>query len=134
MTLEGPAEHFQFLEKYAEVDIALDPFPYNGGTTTMEAIWQGVPVLTFVGDRWASRISASLMRHAGLSAYVAADLDGYIRRAIELANAPDTPARLDELRQTMRARLRGMPVCDVRGFTREMERHYLEMWRTWCAR
>jgi predicted O-linked N-acetylglucosamine transferase (SPINDLY family) len=127
--LDGPAEHHAFLEKYAEVDVALDTFPYNGGTTTMEALWQGVPVLTFDGDRWASRISASLLRNAGLPEFVAPDLEGYVRAAVDLANAPDTPARLGALRRTLRDRLRCAPVCDVRSFAAEMERHYLRLWQ-----
>jgi protein O-GlcNAc transferase len=127
--LDGPAEHFQFLERYADIDVALDTFPYNGGTTTMEALWQEVPVVTFVGDRWAARISASLLREALLAQFVAADLDGYVARAVALARDPDIPGRLDAMRRTMRDRLRAAPVCDVRSFAREMERAYCEMWR-----
>jgi predicted O-linked N-acetylglucosamine transferase (SPINDLY family) len=127
--LDGPAEHFTFLERYADIDVALDTFPYNGGTTTTEALWQGVPVVAFAGDRWAARISASLLREAGLPEYAALDLDGYVASAVTLARDPDAPARLDLLRRTMRERLRRAPVCNVRSFTREMERAYLEMWR-----
>ena len=93
--LNGPARHFEFLKKYGEIDIALDTFPYNGGTTTMEALWQGVPVLTFYGDRWAGRISASLLRNAWLPEFVAADHEGFVARAIELAGR--LPIRLPEL-------------------------------------
>src|SRR5262249_33572370 len=95
--LDGPAEHFAFLKRYGDIDIALDTFPYNGGTTTMEALWQGVPVLTFVGDRWAARISAAMLREAGLAEFVATDRDGFVAQAIRLARDPDTPARLDAL-------------------------------------
>ena len=89
LELDGPAEHFTFLQRYADIDLALDTFPYNGGTTTMEALWQGVPVLTFVGDRWVSRISASLLHEAGLPEFVAPDLDHHVRQAIDLARIPD---------------------------------------------
>jgi protein O-GlcNAc transferase len=125
LELEGPAEHYAFLEKYAAIDIALDTFPYNGGTTTMEALWQGVPVLTFAGDRWAARISASLLRSTGLSEFVTTDLEDYIRRAAELAQHPDTPRRLAELRRGMRERLSRAPVCDTTAFAAAMERIYL---------
>jgi predicted O-linked N-acetylglucosamine transferase (SPINDLY family) len=129
LVLEGPAEHYTFLERYAAIDVALDTFPYNGGTTTMEALWQGVPVLTFSGDRWAARISESLLVEADLSDFVAADLEGYIVQAIALAGDPGTPALLGNLRRAMRDRLRAQPVCDVRGFARNMEALYLGMWR-----
>jgi protein O-GlcNAc transferase len=129
VNLDGPAEHYTFLERYADIDIALDTFPYNGGTTTMEALWQGVPVLTFTGDRWAARISASLLLEAGLTEFVTADLEEYIALAIALAGDPGTPARLESLRRSMRERLRGEPVCDVRGFARNMEEEYLKMWQ-----
>jgi protein O-GlcNAc transferase len=125
----GPAEHFAFLERYGAIDVALDTFPYNGGTTTMEALWQGVPVLTFEGDRWAARIGASLMRAADLGDFVAADLDGYVAKAVELARDPETPARLNDLRGSMRDRLRAAPVCDVDGFARHMERLYTDLWQ-----
>jgi protein O-GlcNAc transferase len=129
LDLLGPADHYAFLATYDEVDVALDPFPYNGGTTTMEALWQGVPVLTFSGDRWASRIGASLLRNADLAEFVAASLDDHVAMAMTLAADPETPARLAELRRTMRDRLRRTPVCDVRRFARDMERIYMRMHR-----
>ncbi|HUT33834.1 MAG TPA: tetratricopeptide repeat protein [Planctomycetota bacterium] len=132
--LDGPAPHFEFLSKYGEIDIALDPFPYNGGTTTTEAIWQGVPVLTFHGDRWASRTSASILRAAGLDDFVARDRQDYVERAVALVASPDTPARLEDLRLHMRERLRRSAVCDTAGFTAAMERAYVRMWRRWCRR
>lgn len=124
LILEGPSEHYEFLEAYDRIDVALDTFPYNGGTTTTEAIWQGVPVVTFHGDRWASRTSASILREAGLGEFVAADQDGYVAKCVELAGAP---ARLGPLRGGMRDRLRRSEVCATERFAREMEKLYLTM-------
>lgn len=101
--MEGPEEHYQFLAAYARVDIALDTFPYNGGTTTTEALWAGVPVLTFNGDRWASRTSRSLLLAAGLDVWCMPDLKAYVDRAVSLAGSPTTSAELADLRRTMRA-------------------------------
>jgi protein O-GlcNAc transferase len=129
LVLEGPADHYEFLDRYAVVDLALDTFPYNGGTTTTEALWQGVPVLTFTGDRWASRTSASLLLEARLPDFVAPDKEGYVARAIALARAPETPSRLDQLRRGMRDLLRAAPVCDAVRFARDMEEEYLRMSR-----
>jgi predicted O-linked N-acetylglucosamine transferase (SPINDLY family) len=127
LVLEGPAGHSEFLAAYARIDVALDTFPYNGGTTTMEALWQGVPVLTFSGDRWAARISASLLLHAGLEDFVAADVDAFIRKAVHLGNDPGTQGRLTELRRNTRDRLARSSVCDARGLARSMESLYLRM-------
>jgi predicted O-linked N-acetylglucosamine transferase (SPINDLY family) len=121
--LDGPSDHFEFLKTYDEIDIALDTFPYNGGTTTTEAIWQGVPVVTFWGDRWVARTSASILRAGGLGELVRRDVDDYVAYAIELSHQP---ARLAERRATMRERLAGSPVCDTPGFARHMERVYFE--------
>jgi predicted O-linked N-acetylglucosamine transferase (SPINDLY family) len=124
MLLEGGAEHFCFLEAYGRIDVALDVFPYNGGTTTMEALWQGVPVLTFDGDRCASRTSRSLLLAAGLGEWVARDVRHYIDTAIQLTTAGDTPARLSQLRQTMRATLAASPACDCLTLCRALEALY----------
>ncbi len=129
ITLEGPAGHFEFLKAYDRIDLALDTFPYNGGTTTTEAIWQGVPVLTFWGDRWVSRTSASILHAGGLGDFVRPDVAGYIEYASELANSADTPARLLEMRRGMRSRLLNSPACDAQTFTREMEGLYKQIYQ-----
>lgn len=123
----GGTDHFRFLQTYNEIDIALDTFPYNGGTTTTEALWQGVPVVTFWGDRWASRTSASLLRAAGLNDFVADSVEGYVALAARLGNGGTIRGYLSELRRNMRAKLRESPVCATRTFARNMERLYLEM-------
>ena len=127
LLFEGQAPHFEFLQAYEKVDIALDSFPYNGGTSTTEAIWQGVPVLTFYGDRWASRTSASILGAARLSEFVGANVEDYIALAKRLANDPTTPDKLATLRDSMRDHLLSSPVCDTRTFVREMEKLYRHM-------
>lgn len=126
LTLEGPAEHDEFLRSYAGIDVALDPFPYNGGTTTAEALWQGVPVLCFRGDRWAARTSASLAMAAGLDEFVAPDPAGSVAMAVRLAQDPGTRERLAQLRRTMRERLLRLAACDTPGLARHLERIYRE--------
>lgn len=127
LDLRGLAPHFAFLGSYAAVDVALDAFPYSGGTTTMEALWQGVPVVTFRGDRWAARTSASILRSTHLSELIADDLEGYVALAARLAEPAALP-RLAELRTTMRERLLASKAFDAAGMTAAMERLYLEAW------
>jgi predicted O-linked N-acetylglucosamine transferase (SPINDLY family) len=130
LVFEEPADHFAFLRAYDKIDIALDTFPYNGGTTTTEAIWQGVPVITFSGDRWASRTSASILRAGGLDEFVAENLDGYISLAANLANSPHTAQRLASLRSSMREQLAASNLCDTRAFALQMEAIYRRCWKS----
>ena len=119
LTLLGSAEHLEFLRTYDQIDIALDAFPYNGGTTTAEALWQGVPLLTINGDRWAGRTSRSLLAAAGLAEWVAPDVPSLVRIAVALAGAELAP-----LRATQRARIAASPACDVVALCRELELLY----------
>lgn len=125
--LEGPAEHQEFLRTYDRIDFALDPFPYSGGTTTMEALWQGVPVVTFDAGRWASRTSISLLRAAGLERFIGNDLEDYIAICVRLATSNDTVSSLQNFRATIRDELRQSPVCDACGFARSLEEVYVQM-------
>jgi predicted O-linked N-acetylglucosamine transferase (SPINDLY family) len=129
VALEPPAEHFTFLKTYGRIDIALDTFPYNGGTTTMESLWQGVPVLTFNGDRWASRTSRTLVLAAGLEEWDLPSREEFVEKAIALANSPETPAKLAALRSGMRERLLDSRACDSQGLRRELEQHYKNTYR-----
>ncbi len=124
ITLLGRAAPDAFLATYDEIDIALDTFPYSGGTTTTEALWQGVPVLALTGDRWAARTSASILLAAGLEQWVVPDEATYTARAIALAQDAATPARLAALRSTMREKLRASAACDVAGLCRALEALY----------
>jgi predicted O-linked N-acetylglucosamine transferase (SPINDLY family) len=124
LDIEGGAAHFEFLQSYDRIDVALDMFPYSGGTTTSEALWQGVPVLTCGGDRWVARTSESLLRASGLAAWVAADQGDLVAKASALVRDPGTPAALAALRTGMRARLKASAACDTAGLCRALEEIY----------
>ncbi len=102
-----------FLEQYDDIDIALDPLPFNGGTTTLQALWQGVPVLTWPGERMAARSGASILTALGLTDCIARDADDFVARAVVLATDNDARRRL---RRTLRARVTDAGLTDARRF------------------
>lgn len=118
------------LNKYAGVDLGLDTFPYNGTTTTCEALWMGVPVLTVEGSRHTGRVGLSLLHAVGLhEEFVAPDVATYIARAVAWGKNPE---RLTKVRGNLRERMGASPLRDEAGFTRRLERLYRDVWCTWC--
>jgi predicted O-linked N-acetylglucosamine transferase (SPINDLY family) len=129
LILEGHEALAQALAAYNRVDIALDPFPFGGGTTTAETLWMGVPLVTLRGERWVGRISASILTALDLTDWVTDDIEGYIDLAARLA--ADLPG-LTDLRASLRHRLETSGFCDGPAFTRSLEAAYRAMWRIWC--
>lgn len=127
----GSTSHMQQLEQYREVDIALDPFPYGGGLTTLEALWMGVPVVTCPGETFAGRHSLSHLSNVGLTETIARDLDDYVALAESLA--ADLPA-LARVRSGLRQRVASSPLCDGERFARHFEQILRSVWEEWLDR
>lgn len=119
----------EHLVRYHEVDIGLDPFPYNGTTTTLEAMWMGVPIVTLRGDRHATRVGASLLANVALGDLIATSEDMYMQIASGLAS---DIATLDGLRTELRGRLTNSTLVDSGRLAKEIESVYRQMWRVWC--
>lgn len=117
------------LALYDRVDVALDPFPYNGTTTTCEALWMGVPLVTFMGDRHSGRVGASLLSQIGLNNWIAHSIDEYVEIAVALA---ENRTRLHELRRSLRLRMAASSLCDEQSFARRMEDSFRIIWQRWC--
>ena len=115
----------EHLKLYNSVDIALDTFPYNGTTTTCEALWMGVPVVTLVGGRHAARVGASLLTALNLTELQSTTPDEYLRVALDLANNPD---KLRWYRKNLRTVVKKSPLGDAEQFTRDLEAAFLKMW------
>src|SRR6185436_10653249 len=110
VTLRGRTPGLEdHLADYGQMDIALDTFPYNGTTTTCEALWMGVPVVTLRGDRHAGRVGASLLSQIGLPDLIANSVEEYVEIVVALAS---DPARLMDLRRSLRPRIAASPLCD----------------------
>jgi predicted O-linked N-acetylglucosamine transferase (SPINDLY family) len=129
--LEFSPTNSAHLSQYASIDICLDTHPYSGTTTICEALWMGVPVVTLMGERPASRVGGSLLSEIGMPELIAKTADEFVAIASKFAH--DIP-RLRELRASMRKRLEKTPLRDEQGFAREMESVYRDLWRRWCAR
>lgn len=127
--LEGPAPRPEFLSSYQRIDIALDPFPYGGGTTTTEALWAGVPVLTILGDRMLSRMSASLLHQVGLDDWVAKDPADFLNLAMRHSADLDF---LAERRERLQREVLDSSLFDGQGFARLWTKAFTDMWRRYC--
>ncbi len=119
----------QYLQSYNDIDIALDPFPCGGGTTTCDALWMGVPVVSLAGQTAVGRSGLSILSNVGLPELVAATADHYVQIAADLARDPD---RLTRLRSELRPRMASSPLMDAAQFAKDIEEAYRTMWREWC--
>jgi predicted O-linked N-acetylglucosamine transferase (SPINDLY family) len=120
-----------YLERYHEIDVGLDPFPYNGHTSTLDSLWMGVPVVTLAGRTAVGRGGVSILSNVGLPELIARTPEEYVAIAVGLAG--DLP-RLRALRAGLRARMEISPLRDARQFAAGIESAYRTMWQEWCAR
>lgn len=125
LVLEGAESREKYLAAYQRVDIALDPFPFTGGTTSAEALWMGVPVLTLAGERFLARQGVGLLMNAGLPEWIAADADDFVARAV--AHAGDLQ-RLAARRMGLRQQVLASPIFDAPRFARHFEAALHGMW------
>lgn len=131
LILKSPAPGIEgHLATYSMVDLALDTFPYHGTTTTCEALWMGVPVLTLAGATHVSRVGCSLLRNAELTEYITSTPEEYVAKAAQLASSWRDWAAL---RTQLRPRLARSPLMNEQRFVAHLEQAYRMMWRTWCA-
>jgi len=131
LDLRGKLPREDLLEAYNTIDIALDPFPYSGGLTTLEALWMGTPVITRGdGDRFAQRHSVTHLTAVGVPELIADDAEDYVARAVALAGDAE---RRQNYHATLREQMRNSPACDGAGFTRNLEKAFRIMWQRACA-
>lgn len=121
-----PVEH---LNMYNQIDIALDTYPYNGTTTTFEALWMGVPLISLVGQHHMSRVGLTILTRFGMGFLATSTPQEYVIRATALAAKRET---LAEMRAIMRRTIAGASLCNTNRFVRNVEAAYREMWHRWC--
>ena len=120
----------EHLDRYSEVDIALDPFPFNGATTTFQSLWMGVPVVSLAGETFMSRATGSILHPGDLGDLVVDTPESYVTCARDLAG---DVARLRTLRATLRERIAASPLCNSTDHARSVEAAYRVMWQKWCS-
>jgi len=120
----------EYFTQYNAIDVALDPFPYPGGTTSCDALWMGVPVVTLPGQTAVSRAGVSVLSTIGLPEFIARTVDDYVTIASQLAL---DVARRTHLRSSLRQRMINSPLMNSANFTRDVEAQMRDMWRNWCT-
>ncbi len=127
--MEGVSPHAALLARYNDIDIALDPLPYTGSTTTLEALWMSVPVVTLPGTIFPARHSYGYLSTVGLPELIAADADDYVQKVIALAQDID---RLNHYRHQLRQQMAASPLCDAPRFTAHFSDTLKFIWQDWC--
>jgi predicted O-linked N-acetylglucosamine transferase (SPINDLY family) len=122
----GTLRRPDYLQAYHSIDLALDTFPANGHTTTLDGLWMGVPVVTLPGRTAISRGSLSILSNLGMTEFVASSSGEFVRIASDWAT---NPGRLAQLRMGLRQRMESSPLMDAAGFARDMEEVFTQMWR-----
>jgi protein O-GlcNAc transferase len=130
LIIEGPSSRQDYLETYNRIDIALDPFPFPGGTTSIEGLWMGVPFITKKGDRFYSHNGETILHNIGLPEWIAADEDDYVRKAIEFSKDVDALAKL---RKGLRDQILASPLFDAERFARNFEKAMFDIWEIHCS-
>ncbi len=125
----GRKSAVEHLAMYGEVDIGLDPYPYHGTTTTCEALWMGVPIISLLGDHHSCRVSLSLLKRLDMDYFVASTEEEYVAKASALAANTKS---LSKIRATMRQRLAASDICNKSKFAANIEQAYRKMWHRWC--
>jgi protein O-GlcNAc transferase len=121
LILRGPTELSLMMQEYLEVDVALDPFPYNGGTTSLQALWMGCPLVSLQGQNFVSRMGASFLTHLQRTEWLAHDTEGYVAQALALAQQL---RQQPWSRQALRRQMQASGLCQIERHTREMEAIY----------
>ena len=127
--ISGWKSHTEYIKQYNDVDIVFDTFPENGGTTTCEALWMGVPVISLAGQHQNSRIGLSILSHIGMESFAVETPSEYIAKAVAIAHDPEN---LMEIRASMRSRMTNSSFCNAKRLAHDVETAYRRMWRRWC--
>ena len=125
----GRADRRAYFQSYHDLDLGLDPFPYNGHTSTLDSLWMGVPVVTLAGRTAVGRGGVSILSNVGLPELIARTPEEYVAIAVELAG---DLSRLRALRAGLRARMEASPLRDGRQFAAGIEAAFRGMWERWC--
>ena len=118
-----------YFQRYLDLDLSLDPFPYNGHTSTLDSLWMGVPVVTLAGRTGVGRAGVSVLSNLGLPELIAHTPEQYVNIAVRMAG---DLARLAALRAELRPRMQASPLCDGQQYAADVEAAFRRMWHTWC--
>ena len=131
LIFRGPTGLDQMMREYRDMDIALDPFPFNGGTTSQQALWAGTPLVSLEGASFNQRMGASILSHLGHPEWVAKNEEEYVQIAVSLAS---DQAKLRDIQLALPQQMQHSSLTDSYGYTRDLERQYRQIWRHWCAK